>query len=209
MIPGEYFIKDGEIELNAGRKTVTLTVSNTGDRPIQVGSHYHFFETNPALKFERKKARGMRLNIPVAVSNVVYSVHMYIPHAFTHQGVHQQGPSYRYPGLIDGKQWDKGQLEKALQPVITFQKRYGVHIYIGEFSAIRWAPENSAYRYLSDLIDIFEAHGWDWSYHAFREWSGWSVEHGPERQDTQPTSSPTDRQRLLCDWFAHNQQPHW
>jgi urease subunit beta len=63
MIPGEMFIQDGEIELNAGRKTVTLTVSNTGDRPIQVGSHYHFFETNPALKFERKKARGMRLDI--------------------------------------------------------------------------------------------------------------------------------------------------
>src|SRR5258707_3628223 len=63
MIPGELFIQDGEIELNAGRKTVTLTVANTGDRPIQVGSHYHFFETNPALKFERKKARGMRLDI--------------------------------------------------------------------------------------------------------------------------------------------------
>ena len=63
MIPGELFIKDGEIELNAGRKTVTLTVANTGDRPIQVGSHYHFFETNPALKFERKKSRGMRLDI--------------------------------------------------------------------------------------------------------------------------------------------------
>jgi urease subunit beta len=64
MIPGEFFIKDGDIELNKGRKTLTLTVANTGDRPIQVGSHYHFFETNPALKFDRKKARGMRLNIP-------------------------------------------------------------------------------------------------------------------------------------------------
>ena len=57
------FITDGEIELNAGRRTVTLSVTNSGDRPIQVGSHYHFFETNPALKFDRKKARGMRLNI--------------------------------------------------------------------------------------------------------------------------------------------------
>ena len=63
MIPGELFIQDGEIELNAGRKTVTLSVTNGGDRPIQVGSHYHFFETNPALKFERKRARGMRLDI--------------------------------------------------------------------------------------------------------------------------------------------------
>jgi urease subunit beta len=63
MIPGEIFTADGDIELNKGRKAVTLTVANTGDRPIQVGSHYHFFETNPALKFERKKARGMRLDI--------------------------------------------------------------------------------------------------------------------------------------------------
>jgi len=63
MIPGEFFIQDGDIELNGGRKTLTLAVSNTGDRPIQVGSHYHFFETNPALAFDRKKARGMRLDI--------------------------------------------------------------------------------------------------------------------------------------------------
>ena len=63
MIPGEFFIQDGEIELNAGRKTVTLTVANSGDRPIQVGSHFHFFETNPALQFQRQIAYGMRLNI--------------------------------------------------------------------------------------------------------------------------------------------------
>src|ERR1700754_1589136 len=63
MIPGEIIVADGDIELNAGRKTVTLSVANTGDRPMKVGSHYHFFETNPALKFERKKARGMRLDI--------------------------------------------------------------------------------------------------------------------------------------------------
>ena len=63
MKPGEFFIKKGEIALNKGRRTVTLTVANAGDRPIQVGSHYHFFETNPALQFDRNKARGMRLDI--------------------------------------------------------------------------------------------------------------------------------------------------
>ena len=63
MIPGEIKVAEGEIELNAGRKTVTVAVTNSGDRPIQVGSHYHFFETNEALKFERSKARGFRLNI--------------------------------------------------------------------------------------------------------------------------------------------------
>jgi urease subunit beta len=63
MIPGEYQLQDGEIELNAGRRTLSLTVANGGDRPIQVGSHYHFFETNDALLFDRPSARGMRLNI--------------------------------------------------------------------------------------------------------------------------------------------------
>ena len=63
MIPGEYQIKDGDIELNKGRKTLTITIANSGDRPIQVGSHYHFFETNPALKFDRALTKGFRLNI--------------------------------------------------------------------------------------------------------------------------------------------------
>ena len=68
MIPGEIIPTDGEIELNAGRATVKLKVANTGDRPIQIGSHYHFYETNKALKFEREKARGMRLNIPAGTA---------------------------------------------------------------------------------------------------------------------------------------------
>ena len=63
MIPGEIITKDGEIILNVDRPSVKLSVTNTGDRPIQVGSHYHFFETNPALQFDRQKARGMRLDI--------------------------------------------------------------------------------------------------------------------------------------------------
>jgi urease subunit beta len=63
MIPGEMTIEAGEIELNVGRRTLSIEVANTGDRPIQVGSHYHFFETNEGLSFDRAKARGMRLNI--------------------------------------------------------------------------------------------------------------------------------------------------
>jgi urease subunit beta len=63
MIPGEMKVAEGEIEINKGRRTLTLEVTNSGDRPIQVGSHYHFFETNEALKFDRKKSRGFRLNI--------------------------------------------------------------------------------------------------------------------------------------------------
>jgi urease subunit beta len=68
MIPGEILPADGDIEPNAGRPTVTLTVANTGDRPIQVGSHYHFYETNSALQFDRDKARGLRLDIPAGTA---------------------------------------------------------------------------------------------------------------------------------------------
>jgi urease subunit beta len=68
MHPGEIIVADGEIELNIGYSRVTITVANTGDRPIQVGSHYHFYETNPALGFDRETARGYRLNIPAGTA---------------------------------------------------------------------------------------------------------------------------------------------
>jgi urease subunit beta len=68
MIPGEYLIDDGDLELNVGRATVTVKVANTGDRPIQVGSHYHFAETNEALRFDRKAALGFRLNVPAGTA---------------------------------------------------------------------------------------------------------------------------------------------
>jgi urease subunit beta len=68
MIPGEIITRPGSLTLNEGRETVTLVVANTGDRPIQVGSHYHFFETNRALSFDREKARGFRLDIPAGTA---------------------------------------------------------------------------------------------------------------------------------------------
>ena len=68
MIPGEIITQEGEIELNAGRPTVRLQVANTGDRPIQVGSHFHFYEVNEALEFDREQARGMRLDIPAGTA---------------------------------------------------------------------------------------------------------------------------------------------
>ena len=68
MIPGEIVLGEGAIAANEGRRTVTVSVANTGDRPIQVGSHFHFFEVNAALKFDRAKARGMRLNVPAGTA---------------------------------------------------------------------------------------------------------------------------------------------
>jgi urease beta subunit len=68
MIPGEYLLGDGDVEANVGRETMQITVANTGDRPIQVGSHFHFFEANRALRFDRARAFGMRLNIPAGTA---------------------------------------------------------------------------------------------------------------------------------------------
>jgi hypothetical protein len=146
---------------------------------------------------------------PVDVPNVIYQVHMYIPFEFTSQGISNDAfgrwTPVAYPGKIGGMVWDMQQLRKALQPVRDFQLAYNVHIYVGEFSAVRWAP--GAANYLRDCISLFEEYGWDWTYHAYREWDGWSVELGSDPQDHQPTKEPTDRKKILLDWFAKNVQP--
>src|ERR1700680_571686 len=100
MIPGELFIKDGEINIMAGRKTVTLSVANSGDRPIQVGSHYHFFETNPALKFDRKKARGIRLDIAAGTAGRFEPGQTRDVQLVAFAG---QRLGYGFPGEIQGK----------------------------------------------------------------------------------------------------------
>jgi hypothetical protein len=91
-----------------------------------------------------------------------------------------------------------------MRPALEFAGKYRVQMYVGEFSAIRTAPAGSAADYLADLIGIFEKHGFDWSYHAYREWQGWSLEHeGPLDQPVK-ARSPTDRQKVVTGWFERN-----
>lgn len=136
---------------------------------------------------------------PVPLTNVVYSFHMYNPHDFTHQGVFGPSDPIAYPGRIAGAMWNRGVLEKSMSPATEFARRYRVQMYVGEFSAIRWAP--GAETYLDDLLSLIESHGWDWSYHAFREWDGWSVEHGTNKDDHKPSAEPTARQKVLLKWL--------
>jgi len=152
---------------------------------------------------------ALRSFVPIGEPNVVYSVHMYLPHEFTHQGVYGPSAPIAYPGEIAGRKWDKAAIRDALQPAADFQRKYNVHIYIGEFSAIRWAPDQSAYRYLRDLVEVMEELGWDWSYHAFREWDGWSVEHTEDRNSRERAATPTAREKLLREWYAGNRKPSW
>ena len=129
---------------------------------------------------------------PLPLPRVVYSFHMYEPLRFTHQRVFNPKDSLvSYPGEIDGALWNRDALLKAMQPSIDFARRYRVHMYVGEFSAIRWAP--GAENYLTDVISIFEEQGWDWSYHAFREWQAWNLEYGAEEGNAKPSAEPTAR----------------
>jgi len=142
---------------------------------------------------------------PLDLDRVIYSFHMYRPHNFTHQGVYNDKTGIAYPSRIDGEIWDKERLREEMLPAIEFQEAFNVQIYVGEFSVIRWAPGESGYNYLSDVTDLFEQYQWDWSYHAYREWDGWSVEHGPIKNDRNPTAKPTKRMEALLKWFAKNQ----
>jgi endoglucanase len=149
-------------------------------------------------------ASGFNFLLPLPMDRVVYSFHMYTPGEFTHQGVYfPKGPSY--PGFIAGKEWDREALRASMRPAIDFAARYRVRLYVGEFSAARWAP--GADRYLADLLSIFEEQGWDWSYHAFREWDGWSLEHGSDPADHKPSAAETPRLAVLRRGFALNLRP--
>ncbi len=139
---------------------------------------------------------------PLAMDNVVYQVHMYMPMAFTHQGVATPEPLVAYPGVISGVKWDKEAIRAMVQPVRDFQLRHNARIYVGEFSAAIWAP--GAERYLNDCIEVFEEYGWDWSYHAFREWPGWSIEHEGENRNSMRPSKNNPRKEVLLKYFKTN-----
>ena len=130
---------------------------------------------------------------------------MYEPGDFTHQ-LPKKGRTFspetavKYPA--PGR--DRAYLEKALAPVRAFEAKHGAKIYVGEFSASAWAP--GADRYIADCIALFREYGWDWTYHAFREWEGWSVEHEAVKFGTTPDcfapSSDNPRRRALLDGLS-------
>lgn len=132
---------------------------------------------------------------PIDVPNVIYSFHFYNPQVYTHQNVGGKTGAISYPGMVQGKFHDREALEKIMRPAIEFQKQYRVPIYVGEFSAVRWAP--GAEKYLEDCIAIFEKYGWDWTYHAYREWDGWDTEIGTDPADKNRIGNTPRRDALI------------
>ncbi len=158
-------------------------------------------------------AESYRYLSPLAMDNVIYQVHLYKPYEYTHQGVwgnprEADGRPLAWPDPARG--WNTNHLRRVLAPVREFQRRHGARIYVGEFSAVSWAP--GAENYLRDCIALFAEYGWDWTYHAFREWGAWSVEHeaiepgraGPS--NFRPVNDSA-RKRALLEGFARPPSP--
>lgn len=158
------------------------------------------------------QAIGFRGLVPLPDDQVVYSLHVYTPHAITHQKVSPAWPvAVPYPagpewGLNDAVLgpggWNRSRLELALSDVIVFQKTYSVPIFVGEFSCVRWAPDGSALRYVSDCLDIFSKYGWSWCYHEFRGWPGWDAEIDSDDREASTRSPFAPVFRTICSHFS-------
>lgn len=142
---------------------------------------------------------------PLPLKDIIYQVHMYYPHLYTHQNVNtvwSDDALCSYPGVISNQFYDHDYLERILMPTIEFQKKYNARIFLGEFSAIRWA--DGAEIYLDDVISIAEKYHWDWTYHAYREYNGWSVEHVEDHTVVKIANYTTKRKAVLLKYFQRN-----
>ncbi|OGX56353.1 MAG: hypothetical protein A2460_03295 [Omnitrophica WOR_2 bacterium RIFOXYC2_FULL_43_9] len=160
---------------------------------------------------------GFSFQVPINASKVVYSVHMYKPNVFTGQ-TSITGFDWPFTDPITKQYYDKTTLINMLNTVKTFQTTYNAHIYVGEFSATRWAgptrPKTAAYKYIKDCVEIFEANKWDWTYFGFRS-TGWSAEDDDNINtynkgffSSSFEGKPNSREQLLRMYFAKNQNPY-
>lgn len=169
-------------------------------------------DTTKAIIIEPYDAEVPMTNLrPARTNNVVYEIHSYNPWSYVSQGVDGTGTApytpITYPGTINGVTWNSQMIRSVLQPVVDFQNKYGISIYVGEFSVARWSPGGA--QYLIDSVNVFESLGWDWTYHVFREAQCWSLEidAATPRTSSTPASTPTDRQIVITNAFLPNILP--
>lgn len=137
---------------------------------------------------------------PVADNRVIYGVHVYSPHAFTHQGIRQIPIGATYPGIVRFRKWDKERLQKTLSPLKEFQRKYDVPVLVGEFSAVRWAEGGE--QYIKDLVAIFNEYGWSWLYFSATGWHGWN----PDYNQNYPAMDKVNNGAWRQDFIGANSQ---
>jgi len=157
--------------------------------------------------------------VPIKDPKLVYSFHFYLPMTYTHQGVgsfraeHPEFEGKSYPGVLKEYPtsqeiyWDKAELEKVMDNVAFFQKRYGVRIFVGEFGVVRWAPHGD--KWLEDVTAIFEEHGWAWTFHCYSGWNGWNPTFDPKDAENGPVDGGkvTPRLQVLLKNWQKNKAP--
>ena len=189
---------------NVGYDTVPADVYNWWELADRIARAIREIDSERLILIEPSPCTpyGFHRYIPLNVPNVVYSPHMYMPYQYTHQHIFPffadtlGYPGFEWGGLI----WDRKRIRAELGHVIDFQRKWGARIYVGEFSAVRWAP--GAFEYIRDVIDVCEENGWDWTYHAFREAQYWDPELNEDKDN--PAKALTERQKLLREWFGKN-----
>jgi aryl-phospho-beta-D-glucosidase BglC (GH1 family) len=177
----------GSIRAHDARHTIVLA----GPRFFEGGRMHGYHE-------------GLGLLEVPADGNLCFETHSYDPTKFTFQGVEAPlDPSMTYPGTIDGTTWDKARQDAEHAPVVEFARRTGRPILVGEFSAARWLGE-AGNRWLRDVIEVAEANGWSWAYHAWREYHGWDAEMSNTDADDRSRQASTPRLELLKGYYARN-----
>ena len=149
---------------------------------------------------------------PLPLSDIVYSQHIYYPHLLTHQGIISTAPlGVSYPGTIGGEYWNKGKIRDYNRHLISFIKDNNFEMYVGEFSCARWAPNNSAYNFIRDCLELFEEEGWNYAY--FTDYpdassnygaTAWSLQYDEVYQSATLVSEETNRLKLLKEYWAKN-----
>jgi len=153
---------------------------------------------------KHENLKGFDILLPVADDNVEYTIHIYDPMGFTHQGFGNNPLDISYPGVIDGEMWNRDTLEKRLLPTVEFQREHEVGIFVGEFGAPRWTGE-SGVRYLTDIVFLAEKYGWSWAYHAYRQAPIWDAEMSYDRNDMHRRAD-TPKMKLFGHYFNKNKQ---
>ena len=164
------------------KRLIAVIRKNDPDTPIVVQSVDHFYTED---------------------DKIIYGPHFYSPHDLTHEGV-GRFTRWKYPGYINGVYWDKEQIRLALKPILDFQQKYNAKIFIGEFSCISWA--RGADQWVRDTVELFDEYGFDYTYHAFREWPPWSLEHEAVSVGKVKPSADNGRKRAILNSLKRNRK---